>query len=80
MMSFMPEKHKAAYAVYNSKGKDSNFNQILKRALEADVILFGELHNNPIAHWLKLELVKAAHEQKKQNLVLGAEMFESDIQ
>ncbi|MBA3901511.1 MAG: ChaN family lipoprotein, partial [Bacteroidetes bacterium] len=44
------------------------------------VIFFGELHNNPIAHWLKLELVKAAHEQKKQNLVLGAEMFESDIQ
>ena len=42
--------------------------------------MFGELHNNPICHWLELQLTKDLAAQKKGNLVLGAEMFESDNQ
>jgi uncharacterized iron-regulated protein len=41
-------------------------------------VLFGELHNNPISHWLELEVTQACAE--KRNLVLGAEMFEQDNQ
>ncbi len=47
---------------------------------DADIILFGELHNNPIAHWLQYELTKDLFAEKSKNLVLGAEMFESDNQ
>jgi uncharacterized iron-regulated protein len=80
ILSFMPEKQKPAYTLFNSKGKEVGFDQMLKLSLDADVILFGELHNNPLSHWLQLELVKAIYEQKKENTVLGAEMFETDIQ
>jgi len=53
---------------------------MLKEAADADIVLFGELHDNPISHWLQLELTKDLYDLKKDKLVLGAEMFESDNQ
>lgn len=67
-----------AYKIYNAKGKKQSFQKLIKGALRADIVFFGELHNNPIAHWLQLELAKKLHEKKP--LVLGAEMFEADNQ
>jgi uncharacterized iron-regulated protein len=69
-----------AYQIFNKDGSSKNFDKILKEAEDADIIFFGELHNNPIAHWLELELTKALYEKKKDQLVLGAEMFEADDQ
>jgi len=69
-----------AYQLYNQKGKRTNFNKLVKEASKADVIFFGELHNNPIAHWLQLELTAALHEIHQEKLVLGAEMIETDNQ
>lgn len=69
-----------AYQIFNKDGSSKNFGKILKEAEDADIIFFGELHNNPIAHWLELELTKALYENKKDQLVLGAEMFEADDQ
>ncbi|NQX91071.1 MAG: ChaN family lipoprotein [Flavobacteriales bacterium] len=66
------------FVIYNSKGKEVKFKNILKSANKSDVLLFGEYHNNPISHWLELELLIALSENKK--VVLGAEMFESDNQ
>ena len=71
---------KAAYQIYNSNGKAIKFKNLVKEALEADVVFFGELHNNPICHWLQLELTKSLYAEKKDNLILGAEMFEADNQ
>lgn len=51
---------------------------MLKRLTDKDVLLFGEYHNNAIAHWLQLEVTKDLKE--KRELVLGAEMFERDNQ
>jgi uncharacterized iron-regulated protein len=45
---------------------------------KTDVLLFGEYHNNPIVHWLQLEITKELGESRQ--LVLGAEMFERDNQ
>jgi len=42
--------------------------------------LFGELHDNPICHWLQRELTEDMLAEKKTNLVLRAEMFEADDQ
>jgi len=47
---------------------------------DADVVMFGELHNNPICHWFQYELTKDLHELKKNAPILGAEMFEADNQ
>ncbi len=51
---------------------------MLKAITNADVLLFGEFHNNPIAHWLQLEVT--VDMKKRRELVLGAEMFEADNQ
>ncbi len=69
-----------AYDIFDSKGKSVNFKKMALQLAEADVVLFGEYHNNPISHWLQLELAKALYELKKDELSLGFEMFESDNQ
>ena len=71
---------KPAYIIFEKGGKVSSYEKMLQEAQKADIILFGELHNNPICHWLQLELTKDLHQTKKENLVLGAEMFEADNQ
>jgi uncharacterized iron-regulated protein len=67
-----------AYQIFNEKGKSSDFDKLVNAAAKADVVLFGELHNNPISHWLQLELTKALYIKKNGAIVMGAEMFESD--
>lgn len=48
--------------------------------MEADIVLFGELHNNPHAHWFEMKVTKSLYEAKGDKLVLGCEMLESDNQ
>lgn len=67
-----------AFVIYNAKGKKITYKKMIKSLTQSQVILFGELHNNPISHWLELEVTKSIGEQKK--LILGAEMFERDNQ
>ncbi|KAA9346502.1 ChaN family lipoprotein [Larkinella humicola] len=71
---------KPAYQFYNQKLKTTSYQKVLKEAAGADVVFFGELHNNPICHWLELQLTKDLYEQRKEHLILGAEMFEADNQ
>lgn len=71
---------KPAYLIYNEKGKEVPYKKMLNGVADADVILFGELHNNPISHWLQFELSKDLYELKGNSLVMGAEMFETDGQ
>ena len=68
-----------AYQVYNSSGERVDFNQVVSASSESDVVLFGELHNSPICHWLQLELAKSLI-LKEKPVALGAEMFETDDQ
>ncbi len=69
---------KEPYVIYNSKGKKVSYKRMLKTLGEKDMVLFGELHNNPIAHWLQYELTTDLH--AKRPLILGAEMIEADNQ
>lgn len=71
---------KPAYRIYNGDGKPVKYEKMLQAAGRADVILFGELHNNPICHWLQLELTRDLYDITGDKLVLGAEMFEADNQ
>ncbi|MEN0006487.1 MAG: ChaN family lipoprotein [Bacteroidota bacterium] len=76
-LSLMGQK-KDAFKIYSSKGKKVSYKKLLKKVKKGDIILFGEYHNNPIAHWLQLEVIKDLQETKQ--LVLGAEMIERDNQ
>jgi uncharacterized iron-regulated protein len=69
---------KKAYQLFDKKGKKTDYGQLLKDARTAQVVLFGEYHNNPISHWLQLELTKDLAEKKA--VILGAEMIEADNQ
>ena len=71
---------KQAYKIFTGEGKKADYGDMLKSALKADVVFFGELHDNPIAHWLELELTKDLFAEKGKNLLLAAEMFETDDQ
>jgi uncharacterized iron-regulated protein len=78
--SFVLTDDKPAYIIYDSKGEKVDYSEMLKQLKKTDIAFFGELHNNPIAHWLQLEVTKDLYEAKKSDLVLGAEMFETDNQ
>lgn len=69
-----------AYQIFDKEGKQVDIDKIMKAAQEKKFIFFGELHDNPICHWLQLELTKRLYSLNKTRLVLGAEMFESDNQ
>ncbi|PIF06178.1 MAG: iron-regulated protein [Draconibacterium sp.] len=71
---------KPAYTLFDKDGKRVKYEKMIKVLEGADIVLFGELHNNPVAHWLELEVTKDLFNARGNNLVLGAEMFESDNQ
>ena len=71
---------KPAYRIYTAKGHECNYSDMLGDAGKADVVFFGELHDNPICHWLEYELACDLYQETGKNLVLGAEMFETDNQ
>jgi uncharacterized iron-regulated protein len=69
-----------AYKIFTSEGKKADYEDIVKALKKSDVVFFGELHDNPIAHWLELEITKSLFAEKARDLILSAEMFETDNQ
>lgn len=69
-----------AYTIFDKNGEVVSFKELMEATKEKSHIFFGELHNNPIAHWLQLELAKALHADYRNDLIIGAEMFETDNQ
>ena len=70
-----------AYRLFTADTKVADYDQMLVDLAQADVVLFGELHNDPVAHWLELQVAKDLQRLKKPGqLVLGLEMFERDVQ
>ncbi|SDG95252.1 ChaN family lipoprotein [Psychroflexus sediminis] len=72
-------QEKKAFELFSQVGEPITYRSVLDSISQTDVVLFGEFHNNPISHWLQFELVS---DLKKDsiNLILGAEMFETDTQ
>ena len=77
-LSFTSDK--PAYQLFDQDGKKVKYEKMMKELEEADIIFFGELHTDPIAHWLQLEMTKELYNRKQDALILGAEMFEADNQ
>ena len=71
---------KPAYRIFTAKGKSADYGDIVKAARSSAIIYFGELHDNPICHWMEFQLVKDLLKGQNRTLVLGAEMFETDNQ
>lgn len=71
---------KQAFQFFNADGKKVNYKDVIDEASNADVVFFGELHNNSIVHWFELQITKDLYNRKDGDIILGAEMFESDNQ
>ena len=76
----LSQADKPAYKLYNSKGKAISYEKMTEQLSKADIILFGEYHNNSILHWLQLQFAKDLAEQKGELFVMGSEVFERDVQ
>ncbi|MFO8086443.1 MAG: ChaN family lipoprotein [Bacteroidales bacterium] len=71
---------KPAYKLFKADGSEASYDEMIKFVSQSDVVLFGEHHNNPISHWMQLELSRDLYNQKGREIILGAEMFEADQQ
>jgi len=71
---------KPAYLIYQQSGEKLDYSELMRRALEAELIFFGELHNNTIAHWLQLEMTIDLAKDTTHEFMVGMEMFEADQQ
>lgn len=70
---------KPAYKLFNAEGKEIHYDKMIKELGKADVVLFGELHDNAIDHWLELQVAKDLY-AVRSDMVVGMEMFEADDQ
>ena len=81
LLAFGPAGERPAYRLFTAQGQAADYDQMLTQLAQADVVLFGEQHNDPIAHWLELQVAKDLASLKGPGkLVLGLEMFERDVQ
>ncbi|MFN8357423.1 MAG: ChaN family lipoprotein [Spirosomataceae bacterium] len=79
LVAFTPDK--PAYLLYDqSLQKTVSYESMIKKLADADVVFFGEEHDNPVCHWLQFEVAKDLFAAKKNDFLIGAEMFEADNQ
>ncbi|MCP3924650.1 MAG: ChaN family lipoprotein [Desulfobacterales bacterium] len=74
------KKLNRSYTVYNSSCVENKVDDIIKAAMNVDVILFGESHGNKVAHQLEMKILEHLHKKRTGNIVLSLEMFERDVQ
>jgi uncharacterized iron-regulated protein len=75
-MNLIAQKSLQTYQLYNAKGKKTSFKKMIKSSMDKDMVFFGELHNNPICHWMQMEFTKAINSER--GMQIGVEMFERD--
>ena len=80
LAAFDSVDEKPAYLIYTSEGETMQYSELLDQILSHDLIFFGELHNDPIAHWLQFELAKDLFADTSRLTHIGMEMFEADQQ
>ncbi len=68
------------YRLFNSKGGKIEKKHMLEGLEQADVVFFGELHNDAIGHYLEKEVLEHLYKTHGSNLIMGCEMFEADDQ
>jgi len=81
----LPEITEAHYRIYDAGGYPASFEAMIRAADKADAVFVGELHNDPVAHFLEAEILKAVHrryktEKSRRSVILSLEMFERDVQ
>eukprot|EP00403_Amphidinium_massartii_P000764 CAMPEP_0178380054 /NCGR_PEP_ID=MMETSP0689_2-20121128/5262_1 /TAXON_ID=160604 /ORGANISM="Amphidinium massartii, Strain CS-259" /LENGTH=345 /DNA_ID=CAMNT_0020000179 /DNA_START=104 /DNA_END=1143 /DNA_ORIENTATION=+ len=66
-------------AIFSADGKRVSLSHVLAALADAEVVLLGETHDDPVAHQLELYLLVALQELNR-SCTLSLEMFENDVQ
>ncbi len=69
-----------AFALFDGEGKRMDYQELLQRSRNSDLIFFGEIHDDPIGHWIQLRLTEDLYKSEGEALRLGGEMYEADDQ
>lgn len=69
------------YKIYDTRSKQViSIEKIVADMAGADVLFFGELHNDSAGHYLENKIFRALHAAYGNKVVLSMEMFETDNQ
>lgn len=69
------------FKIYNTQTRQlTTVDQIALDCKNADVLFFGEEHNDSAGHYLEAAIFKALHDRYGEKLALSMEMFETDCQ
>jgi uncharacterized iron-regulated protein len=70
------------FRVYTADGAPASMDDILRAMGESDAVLVGEIHTDPVGHWIEAELLRRAVEAygDSRSIALSLEMFERDVQ
>ncbi len=71
---------KPVYQYFTKDGNKVGYQYVIDQLATADVIFFGELHNNAISHWMEIEVAMDLWKKDSSAFIMGAEMFETDQQ
>ena len=72
---------KSLYKVYDTRNKkEATVADIVKAFSKADVLFFGEEHDDSIGHMLEAQIFEESHKAIGKPLTLSMEMFEADVQ
>jgi len=78
---FAQNSTKAGYVIYNTATKGKvQLADVLQAMDTADIVFFGELHDDSLGHAAELDLLKALAAKYPGKLALSMEMFETDVQ
>ncbi|MFO7799212.1 ChaN family lipoprotein [Rhodohalobacter sp.] len=80
LSGFTPDADKPAYLIYNKNGNVVSYQSLKVQSANSELVFFGELHNNAIAHWLQIELLQDLASDTARSTMVGMEMFEADQQ
>ena len=76
------------FRVFTGEGEPASLDEILQAMAEAEAVLIGEAHTDPVGHWIEAELFRRALERFRvgeesgalRPVALSLEFFERDVQ
>jgi uncharacterized iron-regulated protein len=69
------------YKIYDTRSKQLiSVDKIIADMADANVLFFGEEHNDSVGHYLENKIFQALHAQYRERVALSMEMFETDNQ
>lgn len=69
------------YKIYDVKNQKTCSLETIVQAMNSnDILLFGEEHNDSVAHHLQMQVFELLYKQFGNNIALSMEMFDRDVQ